>query len=89
MSLLGIFLTLTGVILATIGGILLYIYRNDKPKPWWIWGLIVAGGILFLLGILAYFLIPTTVSTIVEDQTFPFSATSVQRTYIQEDSPLE
>lgn len=51
MSFLAIFLLLVGIILLAIGVVLVVIYRPPNERQWWMWGLLVLGAILFLIGL--------------------------------------
>ena len=62
MSYLGIFLVLVGIILTAIGAVLLVVHRErNEPRPWWMWGLLIGGIILVLIGLALWiFSRPTT-----------------------------
>lgn len=51
MSFLAIFLLLVGIILLAIGIVLLVVHRPPDERKWWMWGLLIVGAILFLLGL--------------------------------------
>ncbi len=51
MSFLAIFLLLVGIILIAIGIVLLVVHRPPEERQWWMWAILVAGSVLFLLGL--------------------------------------
>ena len=64
-SYIGIGLAVIGLILAIIGGILVATHgrTTQDPASWWMWGLLIGGIILFILGLLIWFFMRSSEST--------------------------